>query len=430
MLATIDEGPCVRLNAAVDELADESIERHGAETLGQDMIAIRHEIDRLEAQFIRRAQRFDRQRGALADGAASTVSWMRGRCGLTGAAAAERVRMARVLDDLPLTTDSFSAGRAPFSNVSMIARLAEAVGTEATRGVEETLVTAAEKIDAGRMCRLAMYTRHCIDADGVLAQDNRNFDRRWFACDQMFDGSFLLRGQLDAEGGALVKAAVDASSLRRGPEDNRTGSQRRADAVVDMASALLHAGTLASEHGERPHLVLTASVETLSGVHGSAPAEIRGVGPVNLETARRLACDSSRRLAAVDSAAVDADAGEEDQGIGPARASAAVGAVVDRSMSIGRASRTVPPAMRTAIAARDRGCRYPGCDRPPEWTDAHHIHHWADGGETAVANLVSLCRFHHRMVHEQGRDIRLAADGGVEVSDRGARDPTFFHRGL
>jgi hypothetical protein len=409
MLAPVSDGGCARLTAAVDELAGESIESRGTDALGEDMVGIRREIDRLEAQFIRRAQRFDAAHGAVIDGATSTISWMRDRCGLSSAAAAERVRMARMLDDLPLTAESFSAGRAPFSNVSLIARLADEVGTEATRTVEETLVGAAEKVDPGQMRYLAMYTRHCLDADGVLSRDNRNHERRWFACDQTFDGSFVVRGQLDAEGGALVKAAVDASSLRRGPTDERTGSQRRADALVDMASALLRSGTLPSIHGERPHLVVTASMEALQGRPGALPAEIQGVGPVHNQTARRIACDASRRVAV------------EHGGAG--------GDGVDRSYSIGRASRTVPAAMRTALALRDKGCRYPGCDRPLEWTDAHHIDHWtADSGPTEVPNLVSLCRLHHRMVHEEGREIRLNPDGTVEVSDRGARDPTPFHR--
>ena len=392
----------------MDELAGVPIDASRTDALGEDLVAIRREIDRLEAQFIRRAQRFDAAHGAVADGAPSTVSWMRDRCGLPAGAAAERVRMARMLDDLPHTAESFRAGRAPFSNVALIARLADEVGVEATRRVEDTLVGAAERIDPGQMRYLAMYTRHCIDADGVLSRDNRNYERRWFACDQGFDGSFVVRGQLDAEGGALVKAAVDAASLRRGPPDERTGSQRRADALVDMASGLLRSGTLPSIHGERPHLVVTASLEALQGHPGALPPEIQGVGPVHPETARRIACDASLRVAVEH----DGDGQRED-----------------RSYSIGRASRTVPAAMRTAMALRDKGCRYPGCDRPLEWTDAHHIDHWtADSGPTKVPNLLSLCRFHHRVVHEQGREIRLKPDGTVEVSERGARDPTPFHR--
>jgi hypothetical protein len=154
--------------------------------MGEDLVAIRTQIDRLEAEFIRRLQRFDRHRAALAEGAVSTVSWVRGRCGLNGAAAAERVRMARVLHELPETTASFRAGRAPFTNVALIARLAGDVGTEATRSVEDTLVGAAATLDVGRMSRLVAFTRYRLDADGALERDLRTHEHHWVSCDPTF----------------------------------------------------------------------------------------------------------------------------------------------------------------------------------------------------------------------------------------------------
>jgi hypothetical protein len=71
-------------------------------------------------------------------------------------------------------------------------------------------------------------------------------------------------------------------------------------------------------------------------------------------------------------------------------------------LDVGRRTPVVPPAMRRAVIVRDRVCRFPGCDRPHTWCDAHHVVHWADGGPTAVPNLVLLCRRHHRMVHRRG----------------------------
>lgn len=136
--------PLAQLSAVVDGLACEAIEAHSTHALGDDLVALRHQIDRLEAQFVRRVGRFHRQKGALAESATSTVSWLRGSCGLTGDAASERVRMGRVLDELPRTAASFAAGRAPFRNVALIARLADTVGAAATVPFERTLVSAAE----------------------------------------------------------------------------------------------------------------------------------------------------------------------------------------------------------------------------------------------------------------------------------------------
>lgn len=114
----------------VDNLAQESIDQLPDSALGDDLVGIRRQMDRLEAQFLRRLHRFDRNHGAAAEGAVSTVSWLRGRCGITARSAVHRVRMARVLAELPEAMESLSAGRASLTNVSMIARLADAVGTE------------------------------------------------------------------------------------------------------------------------------------------------------------------------------------------------------------------------------------------------------------------------------------------------------------
>jgi hypothetical protein len=86
-------------------------------------------------------------------------------------------------------------------------------------------------------------------------------------------------------------------------------------------------------------------------------------------------------------------------------------------LDVGRRSKVVPPAMRRAVIVRDRGCRFPGCDRPYTWCDAHHVAHWADGGPTAAQNLLLLCRPHHRLVHRPGR-FRLELLDGKPVFRR------------
>ena len=139
-----------RVHEAVDALVDESIDGVSTHALGADLIDIRQAIDRLEAEFVRRLHRFDRAHGALADGGMSTVSWLR-RCGMTVKAAAYRVHLARTLGELPATLDSARAGRASFSNVTMIAHLAEDVGVEQVAPLERILVGAAETLEPGAM---------------------------------------------------------------------------------------------------------------------------------------------------------------------------------------------------------------------------------------------------------------------------------------
>jgi hypothetical protein len=317
---------------------------------------------------------------------------------MTAKAAAYRVHLARTLGELPATLDSARAGRASFSNVTMIAHLAGDVGVEQVAPFESILVSAAETLEPRQMRTLTQATRLRIDPDGVLADDNHAHERRWFDCDETYGGVFVVNGQLDAEGGALLKAAIDALSHGMARGESRSASARRADALVDMAATQLRCGDHRDVHGQRPHLTVTVSADTLRTSRPGAsfdaqPAELRGVGPIHPETARRIACDAVRTVVTV---------------VPPTDDSAWTASTPAVPLSVGRATRTIPAHIRTALVLRDQGCRFPGCDRSPAWTDGHHIIHWSDGGPTALENLVSLCRPHHRAVHEQGWRIHIA----------------------
>ena len=85
--------------------------------------------------------------------------------------------------------------------------------------------------------------------------------------------------------------------------------------------------------------------------------------------------------------------------------------VESHQVEAGRTSREIPPSMRRALVARDGGCRFPGCDRPPAWTDGHHLKHWADGNPTLPHNLALLCRRHHYRVHEEGWQLSWGDEG-------------------
>ena len=346
-----------QLHDAVDALVDESIDAVSTHALGADLIDIRRAIDRLEAECIRRLHRFDRAHGAVADGGVSTVSWLRARCGMTVKAAAYRVHLARTLGELPATLDSARAGRASFSNVTMIAHLADDVGVERVAPLESILVGAAETLEPGGMRTLTQATRLRLDPDGVLADANHAHQRRWFDCDQTYGGVWVMRGELDADNGALVKTALDAFSHPAGPGDTRLASQRRADALVELAATQLRCGDHRDVHGQRPHLTVTVSADTLRSGADAPPAELSGVGPIHPETARRLACDAVRTMVTV--------APSADGWASTARSAHAT------PLSVGRATRTIPAHLRTALHLRDQGCRFPGCDRPPGWTDGH-----------------------------------------------------------
>jgi hypothetical protein len=197
-------------------------------------------------------------------------------------------------------------------------------------------------------------------------------------------------GDLDPESGQMVITAlrcVQDAWAKDGEPDDRTAPQRRADALVALCRGWLDRSDRPEIAGERPHIVVTVDLETLEGWAGKR-SELEDAGPITPETARRLACDAG--------------------------VSRVITAGRSEPLEVGRKTPVVPAALRRALVIRDGGCRFPGCGRPQAWCDAHHIVHWAKGGETSLANLVLLCRPHHRAIHERFR---------VEMNGRG---PTFW----
>jgi len=165
--------------------------------------------------------------------------------------------------------------------------------------------------------------------------------------------------------------------------------QRRADALGRLAEVALAADLDAGTAGDRYQVVLhvdaPAATEDDDVVFDGALEVDDSAVHVSAETSRRLACD-----AAVVRMHHDSE-----------------GNVVD----VGRKTRTIPPAIRRALSARDTRCQFPGCSA--RRCDAHHIEHWVDGGATSLGNLVLLCRRHHRLVHEGGFTLQRRADGTV-----------------
>ena len=158
-----------------------------------------------------------------------------------------------------------------------------------------------------------------------------------------------------------------------------------ADALVELCEHALDTGTLPQHGSQRPHLQVTCAVETLQGLPGSCAGELDPGGRLSATAVQRIACDAS-----------------------------VVRVVLDASspvLDVGRARRVPSGAARRALRARDRGCVWPGCDRPASWTRAHHLVHWARGGKTDMANLVLLCARHHFKVHEGGWRLVRGPDG-------------------
>src|SRR3989454_6203708 len=348
------------------------IRRADGEGLGEGLIQIRETgNDPLEAIFASGVRRFDKSGEYKADGALSLTAWLRWKCRLSGGAAMERVEIARQLEKLPKTGAAFANGDVGYQHVAVLARTAEHVGAAAVRKEEASLLQAAQTMDPGQFTTVAKNFEHRVDAAGALAEANRAYERRYFHIAEPVDGLVRIDGVLDVEGGATLRAALQAF-MKPLKDDDRSYGQRSADALVELGRQ--GSGGKRDGAGPRPQLVIRASLDTLAGVKGGPAGELEGGGTVPAETVQRYACDS----------AISRITGQGEL-----------------EHELNHASRTLPAPTRRALESRDRHCVFPGCTRPLNWCDGHHLVWWTRGGETALPNLAMLCRPHHRMVHEE-----------------------------
>jgi hypothetical protein len=158
-----------------------------------------------------------------------------------------------------------------------------------------------------------------------------------------------------------------------GVRDPRSPARRRADALVALSEQALNQGDLPTVAGERPHVTVTLTLADLRG--GTGHAMLNTGAPISLETARRIACDAS---------VIPIVLGSDSE-----------------PLDVGRASRTIPLGIRRAVVARDIGCVHLNCDATAQRCEVHHVQHWANGGATALNNLVLLCPRHHWTIHHE-----------------------------
>ncbi len=449
--------------AAIDPLDDippldpiiEPIEHRRAELerLGDRIAELSSRIQAATYDLLVLICEFDARSGW--SGCTSCAHWLSWRTGLAPGPAREHVRVARALKELPKLSDAMRRGVVSYSKVRAVTRVA-------TPETEQALLDVALCGTAAHVEQIVRGWRR-VDRTAEQNEDRRRQDRRSLRTWVDDDGMVVVQGRLTPEVGAALRRALEAAcdqaqARRAAAEDGGADSvasdmaaaeeelaptfaHRQADAIGMVAECALVGALDRGTAGDRYQVVLHVDAGALAEA-GDVPAgtskcaepdsgqdtcrQVRAgtlaggggklrrssqpcPGPnaaavpepaacsqtvldeagaihVSGETARRLACDSARV--------------EMQHGLG------------GEILGVGRRTRTVSPALRRALAARDGQCRFPGCQN--RRCDAHHVRHWADGGETALDNLVLLCRRHHRAVHEEGFRITLDAMGDVE----------------
>ena len=321
---------------------------------------------------------FDRRHG-WNDGATRTCAhWLNWQCGIDLGAAREKVRVAHALEKLPKIAAAMGRGELSYSKVRALTRVAG-------EKTEDWLLHIALHGTAAHVEKLVRQFRRAQEAE-ELSRETRQQANRGLTYFYDDDGSLILKGQLPAEIGAqLIKALDAAMEDVQAADDKPSWGAQRADALGRITESFLKTGLQALAPADRQQIIVHVDAQTLRE-GGAGRCELADGPSLAVETARRLACDASTVHIHED------DAGEP--------------------LNVGRKTRILPPALRRALKSRDEGCRFPGCP-DSRYVDAHHIQHWAQGGETKLSNLVQLCRFHHRQVHEGRVVIKHLDDGAL-----------------
>jgi hypothetical protein len=341
---------------------------------------------------------WDAAKAWAADGAVSASSWLASHTDVTRPHAKRRVRTARFAFRHPATGDALADGGLSAANAETLALLATR-RRKTFVGDEDVILEHAPKLSPDAFAIMMRKWREY--ADDLEAKDatSKAFEERFFRLTDTLDGA-KIDGFSDPEAAALVRAALDAIDRpdpTNGPVKPRSLGQRYADALVDLAKASL----ARTQRGGRftPNIDAVLDVNRIAGhppvdLYGDPgmPGHGDAIGrrPISPATIERLLCDCN------------------------------IGRVIMRGASeildIGRRSRTVTRAQWRALIRRDQHCRFPGCDRPAEWTDVHHTRRWIDGGRTDLDDLVLLCRFHHVLCHEGHWTLTRQPDGTITAT--------------
>ena len=305
--------------------------------------------------------------------------------------------------ELPETAAALVAGEIGPAHVRIIIEIMDAVPASTSSAqraeVEADLGRHARTFGPTELAKLGQHMLAHLDPDGPEPRDHepapaagelRLRNRR--------DGKLGFEGWLDGEHGPQFQGLIDQLAkprpLSKDIPDPRSTDERQADALLEVCGLARAAEACPTTGGEPPHINVTIDWDALRTELGAAL----------LDYGRHLSASDARRWAC-DCKVIPIVLGGDSE-----------------PLDVGRISRSVPLGIRRALVARDRGCAFPGCDRPPARCDAHHVRHWVDGGETSLGNCVLLCPTHHRHVHGTGWEI-IVRPGHVEFIPPAILDP-------
>lgn len=375
-------------------------------------------LDRFSARVTAAVGEFDKA-GAWRDcGATSMAGWLRHRTHCSQRDAGRWARTARRLADLPVTSQAYSEGALSSGQVQAIVANLNNDTTPLFAAAEPELVAKLAGMRLRDVSTLmqswaAAAKDHLQPDPSEEGEPEATGPERSLHLSETLDGRGEMTASLDPEGRALAETAIRlAETPDTEAEPPRTPARRRADAFVDICRFFLDHQHTHKGGRHRPHLNIILDYENLTGEHpcphsgpssttaadGPQPAQPHSGGgrlldgtTLDAATIHRLACDAGIHRVVM----------------------AGRSSILD----YGYTTRTIPANLWAALVARDRHCRFPGCDRPPQWCEAHHVQPWEHGGPTCIGNLILGCSRHHHILHTPGWHAKLLPDGTVHITD-------------
>ncbi|MEI7548230.1 MAG: DUF222 domain-containing protein, partial [Actinomycetota bacterium] len=328
-------------------------------------VAAVREHERQAALLALALRRLETSGEYAADGAVSLGAWLRDQCRMTNRQTAAWIAHGRFLDRYSAVAEAEASGVLSHGQVDVMRRRCPSKLRQILDEQQHDMVANLSTRDIAETELFCRLWQQRAEAEVAETEPPAEPDRALHVT-QADDGAFLLNGVLGEAAGVQLEQALNLADTWEGPDDTRTRPQRNADSLDDIIGFFLRNHDRNETKRRRPHVDLSIDLSTLGG-HLEA---VTGAGRLLHHcTTEAFLCDCILHKVIRDDQALPT--------------------------SYGRATYTVPAHLFRQVAARDGGCRYPGCHRPVNSTEAHHIHSWEHGGSTDLDNLVLLCSRHH-----------------------------------
>ncbi len=317
------------------------------------------------------------------DGTVSMRAWLRNHLRMTNQRAGEMLSTGRFLTKCSAFADAAVEGSLSASQIAVARRMGKPKYDEIMNETQGSVVETLKELDIQQTERVVAHW--IVRADALLDEKAPPVERPneltfGTTMDDVTHGTF----RLNEAAGTEFDKAVQNAITHLGKDETRTIAERQGDALFDIAAFFNKNHNGRERPRNLPNVTLSADASTVVTEHPEG---------VNVDTQRPMS------PACTDTYLCDC------------RIHVILRDTDGAPLSFGRAARIVPSRLFKQVAARDGCCRFPGCNRPVKWTDAHHIHYWRHGGKTAYHNLILLCSRHHHHVHQQKITIDLMPNG-------------------